>query len=252
MALVKWMISTHAAYNILHGMGADNLVAIPPEKLLTNLAKTQPGMLHYTCPAFIDTFKNTYIVRASFDVSIKIDPVERTVQLDKDREFVEKYLQTRTNDAPPDGNVLFSLNQFLLFITDDDMEIETIPCYYHQTDFVEKTMLVSGKFNIRNWIRNVEVASLVKNSTPNNKDPIIINVKRGDPLFYIRFHPKDNSTVRLEQEFDFDKIEKYVKYNWVTTMVKKTNPHVKLPELYKMFEKFRPRKFFKKCPFGFK
>ena len=252
MALVKWMISTNAAYNLLHAMGADNLVAIAPEKVLPNLAKTQPGMLHYTCPAFIDTFKNTYLIRASFDVSIKIDPVERTVQLDKDRDFVEKYLQHRVNDAPADANVLFSLNQFLLFITDDDMEIETLPSYYHQSEFVDKTMLVSGRFNIKNWIRNVEIASLVKNSTPDNKEPIFINVKRGDPLFYIRFHPKDNSTVKLEQEFDFDKIEKYTKYSWVTTMVKRTNPHTKLPVLYEMFSRFRPKRFFKKCPFGFK
>ena len=253
MSLVKWMISTNAAFNLIEAMGADNVVAIPPEKLLPNLAKTQPGMLHYTCPAFVDTFKNTYIFRAPFDVSIKIDPVERTVQMDKDRDFVEKYLQHRVNDAPETENVLFSLNHFLLFVTDDDIEIETIPCYYHQSDFVNKVMFISGKFNIRDWVRNVEVATIVKNSKPENKDPIFITIKRGDPLFYIRFHPKDGSVVKLEQEFDFDKIEKYTKLGWVTTSIKKTNPHTKLAELYKMFSPFR-RKNVKasKCPFNFR
>lgn len=252
MSLVKWMISTNAAFNLIEAMGADNVVAIPPEKLLTNLSKTQPGMLHYTCPAFIDTFKNTYIFRAPFDVSIRIDPVDRTVQMDKDPQFVEKYLQHRVKDAPPDGDVLFSLNHFLLFVTDNDIEIETIPSYYHQSDFVDKTMLISGRFNIRDWVRNVEIASLVKNSKPENKEPIFIKIKRGDPLFYIRFHPADGSVVKLQQEFDFEEIERYTKLGWVTTTIKRTNPHTKLSELYKMFSPFRKNVKVSKCPFNFR
>lgn len=252
MSKVKWMVSTAARNNLLEEMGSDNVIAIEPEKLLQNLAKTQPGMLHYTCPAFVDAFKNTYIYKAPFDISIKIDPSNRTVEMDKESDLVDKYLYHRKNDSPESGNILFSLNYFLLFITDDDVEVETMPCLYHQNDFTNNTMIVSGKFNIRDWIRTLELAAIVKNSDPNNKECIYITIKRGDPLMYIRFYPSDSSAVKLEQEFDFDVIEKYTKLCRVTTFVKQTNPHTKLLDLYKMFSPFRKKLNSKKCPFKFK
>ena len=163
------MVSTDARFNLLEEMGSDNLIAIEPEKLLQNLTKTQPGMFHYICPAFVDNFKNTYVYKAPFDVCIKIDPVNRTIELDKKSEIVEKYLLHRSHDSVESSNMVFSLKYLLLFITNDDIEIETMPCFYHQNDFVEHTMLVSAKFNIRDWIRSVEVASIVKNSDSTNK-----------------------------------------------------------------------------------
>jgi hypothetical protein len=235
----------------MYAMGGDNLVAIPPERLLSNLAKTQPKMLHYSCPAFLDNFKNTFIIRAPFDISLEVNPNERAIYTDKNAEFSDKYITNRLNNSPSTGDMVFSINNFVLMVTDDDVEAETIPCFYHQSDFVDKTMLVSGRFNIRNWIRPLEAACIIKNSSPNNQ-PVTINIKRGDPLFYVRLHPKDGSSVKLEQETNFDEIEKYTKYTWVTTTVKQTNPNMKLFDMYKMFEKFRPRKFFNKCPFNWK
>jgi len=246
------MVSTDAKFNLLEEMGSDNVIAIEPEKLLQNLVKTEPGMLHYTCPAFIDNFKNTYIYKAPFDISIKVDPVNRLIELDKDPETVKKYLYHRKNDSAELGNILFSLNYLLLFITDDDIEVETIPCFYHENQFINNTMLVSGRFNIRDWIRSVELAAIVKNSEPTNKECIYITIKRGDPLMYIRFHPKDGSLVKLEQEFDFDVIEKYTRITRVTSLVKQTNPHTKLFDLYKMFLPFRKKLTSGKCPFRFK
>jgi hypothetical protein len=249
---VKWMVSTHAMFNLIESMGSDNVIAIEPEKLLQNLAKNDPGMLHYTCPAFVDSFKNTFIYKAPFDITIKIDPIKRTVELDKNSDIVEKYLHDRKTDCLESGKMVFSLNYFLLFITDDDIEIETIPCLYHQNSFIENTMVVSGRFNIRDWIRSVELAAIVKNSEPTNKECIYITIKRGDPLMYIRFHPKDGSLVKLEQEFDLDVIEKYTRITRVTSLVKQTNPHTKLFDLYKMFLPFRKKLSSGKCPFRFK
>jgi hypothetical protein len=252
MSKVKWMITTSAKFNLLEEMGSDNVIAIEPEKLLQNLAKTDPGMLHYTCPAFVDSFKNTFIYKAPFDICIKVDPVNRTVEMDKDSETVQKYLFHRKQDSVESGKMLFSLNYFLLFITDNDIEIETIPCLYHQNSFIEHTMIVSGRFNIRDWIRSIELAAIVKNSEPKNKECIYITIKRGDPLMYIRFHPKDGSLIKLEQEFDLDVIEKYTRITRVTSLVKQTNPHTKLFDLYKMFSPFRKKLASKRCPFNFK
>ena len=251
MTLIKWMIPSGAVYNPIEDIGGDNLLAINPESLLSNLSKQQPGMLHYTCPAFIETFKHTYIIRSYFDVSIKVDPLKRSIEVDKDKSFIQKYITNRNQDCSPDGNMIFSLNQELLFITDNDVEIETLPCYYHNNDFVDKTMFISGRFNIKKWIRSIEAAVIVK-KTASSTEPIFINIKRGDPIYYVRFHLKDNSKLNLVQECDFNKIEEYIKYILITNGVKRIKPYTKLTELYEMFSRFRPKKFFNKCPFGFK
>jgi hypothetical protein len=247
------MIPSPAMYNPIEDVGGDNLLALEIEPLLGNLAKSQPGMLHYTCPAFVSNFKNTFIVRSYFDVTIEIESLNRSINvLDKNKEFANKYFMNRHGDSTPDADMILTLNQLLLFITDDDIEIELMPCYYHHNDFTNKTMLVTGRFNIKNWIRSVEAAVIVRDSKTTNVNSITIDVKRGDPLYYIRFHCKDNSKVTLQQELDFKKIEEYIQYTSITNGVKRIKPHTKLPELYEMFSRFRPKKFFNKCPFGFK
>jgi len=253
MSLVKWMIPSPVMDKPMVDIGGDNLLALEIEPLLSNLAKSQPGMLHYTCPAFVSNFKNTFIVRSYFDVTIEIESLKRSINvLNKNREFANKYFINRHIESSPDGDMLFTFNQLLLFITDNDIEIEMMPCYYHRNDFIDKTMLVTGRFNIFNWIRTVEPAVIVRDSKKTNTNSITIDVKRGDPLYYIRFHCKDDSKVTLEQEINYKKIEEYIQYTSITSGVKKIKPNTKLPELYEMFSRFRPKKFFNKCPFGFK
>lgn len=248
---VKWMMTTHASYNLLAECGSDNLVALKPELVISDLSKNYPGYLHYRCPAFIDAMKNTYVVKAPFDFSIKIDPAERNISADKDQDFIQKYLHDRKTDYVEGQNMLMSVNHFMLFITDDDIEIEQMPCLYHHNDWTSKTQVVTGKFNIMKWIRPIEIAAIIPNTKPNNSQ-VIINIKRGDALFYIRLHPKNKQHVTLEQEVDFNKIVKYIELTWSTSQVKRTNPFLKLPVLYNLFERFRPKKFFKKCPFNFR
>lgn len=247
---VKWMISTHAK-DVLAECGADNVVALKPELVISDISKQFPGYLHYRCPAFIDTLKNTYVVKASFDFSIRVNPTERTIELDKDINFVQKYMTNRVNDYTSAQNMLMSINHFMMFITDDDLEIEQLPCLYHSNDWTENTQLITGRFNIKKWIRPIEVAAIVKKTKQENL-PVVINIKRGDALFYIRFHSKDNTQIVLEQETDLNKIVDYIKISWTTAMVKRTNPYLKLPVLYELFERFRPKKFFNRCPFNFR
>jgi len=248
---VKWMITTNARDNILAECGSDNVVAIEPQLVITDLAKLYPGYLHYRCPAFIDALKNTYVVKAPFDFSIKIDPKERSIQADKDINFLQKYIHNRINDSIPTENMVVSFNFFMLFITDDDIELEQLPCLYHTSEWIENTQSITGKFNIKKWIRPIECAAIIKNSKP--KDNVtIINIKRDDPLFYFRLHSKNDNKVILEQETNLNKIVEYTELIRVTSLVKATNPYLKLPILYKLFDRFRPKKFFSKCPFSFR
>ena len=248
---VKWFIST-SDHNILQGCSADNVIAIKPDLVLSDLIKNKPGYFHYKCPAFTDTLKNTYLVRSPIDISIKVDPTTRSVKADRDQYVNEKYITKRGKDSPPDDDMIVSINHYMMFITDNDIELEQISCLYHTSDWVEKTQVVTGKFNIKKWMRPIECAGIIKNSKATNTDEIIINIKRGDPLFYIRFHPKNNNYIKLEQEFDLSKIVDYIKLSYITSEVKYLVPWQKLSVMYALFERFRPKKFFKKCPFNFR
>jgi hypothetical protein len=247
--LVKWMVTVNTPTKETVGdIGGDNMAAFKPELVISDLIKSNPGYEHYKCPAFTDALKNTYLIRAPFDLSIQIDPTTQKFAFDKNRQFVDKYIWDRRPDYETGQNMLLSINHFMLFITDSDIEVEQLPCLYHNNDWVSKTQIITGRFNINKWIRNVELAALIKDSKPNNQ-MFYINIKRGDPLFYLRFHAANKKQIKLEQEVDLHKILEYTEYTWATAGVKRVVPNLQLPILYKMFEKFKPKKFIKRCPF---
>lgn len=247
--LIKWMISGDTAQpETIVDIGGDNLVALKPELVISDLIKNNPGYTHYLCPAFTDALRNTYMIRCPFDVSIRVVPGDKFVGVNKNEQFANKYLWNRPQDYIPGQNMMLSLNIFFLFITDDDIEIEQLPCLYHSNDWISKTQIITGKFNINKWSRSLEAAVILKNSTPKD-DVYHIDIKRGDPLFYVRFHPANKKHVKLEQELDLHKILEYTQYKSAAVGVKRIVPNLQLPVLYKMFERFKPKNFIKKCPF---
>jgi hypothetical protein len=247
---IDWMVVSPELNPKISEFSSENIIAIQPEKLLSNLFDSGIEFSFYKCPAFVDALRNVYIIRSPFDFMLNIQPSKRIIQIDKPQDFALRYINNRSSDNLETANMVFSLNYTLLFTTDDDIEIESLPCLYHSNQFIDNTQIITGKFNIGKWTRPIELAAIIKNSTSINLSKTQINVKRGDPLMYVRFHPKDGKVVSLNQETDFDKILKYNNDCNATTGIKQYIKNQKLEKLYKLFEKFKQPKL--KCSFRFK
>jgi hypothetical protein len=246
---IDWMVVCPDIKPTIVDFSTENIIAIPPEKLLSNLFDNGIDFSFYKCPAFIDALRNVYIIKSPFDFMLRIYPEQRNIQIDKPEQFALRYINNRSPDNLETANMVFSLNYNILFTTDDDIEIESLPCMYHSNNFIDNTQIITGKFNIGKWTRPLEIASIIKNSSNNITSNIEINVKRGDPLMYVRFTPKDGRAITLNQEKDFDSILKYNNICNATTGIKQYIKNQKLEKLYKLFEPFKKKN---KCPFNFK
>jgi hypothetical protein len=248
---IDWMVLSPELKTTVLDISTENVIAIPPEKLLSNLFDPGIKYVFYKCPAFIDALRNVYIIRSPFDFSLRIHPERRSIEIDKAEDFAMRYINNRSPDNHESANMVFSFNYSLLFTSDDDIEIEPLTCLYHSNSFIDNTQIITGKFNIGKWTRPVELACIIKNSTNNITSTIEIDVKRGDPLMYVRFNPKDGKVVTLNQETDFDTIIKYNTISNTTTGIKHFIKNQKMESLYKLFAPFRKQSKSGKCPFRF-
>jgi hypothetical protein len=259
MILMKWMISDA---NEVRTAGPENLLAIPPEPVLVDLYKNNQGFMHYKCPAFINALANTYVIRAAFDFDIVVDHDLRKISTSKDS-FLKLYLHNRTHQNDQICDMIISLSFFYLFLTDEeDVELEMLPAVYHRSDLIDKLQLIMGKFVVSKWARGIEFSGIIKDSKPEGKQlATTINIKRGDPLCYVRFNTKNNEKIKLVQEKDFDKITHYSKTAHNVARVKSTYENMKLEDCYKLYSNFRKpvfslwQKLFakvNKCPFKHK
>lgn len=238
---------------------AKETVALPLTPVFPELVKEyNVRQVHTRCPAFIDTLSNTFLVRSDINIDLRFDPVSRSLDVKDDTELTTTmYIDNRDKDNYPDGtnvlqkgNITFSIKQHHIFLSKEDIEVELLPCLYHESDFTKKTQLIVGKFNINKWVRPTEVAAMVRNTDYKHSQPVEISIKRGDPLMYIRFNTKNNKPVKLKQVADPDQIKKYAELASRCAFVKKVLPGLSMQKMYDMFEPFRPK--VKKCPFNWK
>lgn len=196
---------------------------------------------HYTkCPAFIEYFKNTYVVRSPVDLKLYYDTVSDRLSITpQGQEFYDKFVHHRGIAAGKAGPFLMSLAFYHLFIADKECHIELLPATFHGGSFTEKARLIPGTFDISKWYRPVEVAfEFLNPSAP-------IDIKRGDPLCYVRFIPKDTKKIRLvKHEFS----EEVARSCDQCIGLKSALPKQPLSSLYEIAKKHLAP--VKKCPFS--
>jgi hypothetical protein len=257
MNIVEWM---HFDKNYGSGSGATPnrlLIGFAPEPVYPDLVRGITARQGHTkCPAFIDALSNTFLIRASVDMKLLFNPITREVMFSSETEDnCKDYFDSRDSDNYPEGsnvlvkeNYVFSISQFLLFTSVEDIEMELLPSVYHESEFTRKTNLIMGRLNINKWIRPIEIAGSVQNTSSTKTETVQISIKRGDPLCYIRFNPKNGRPVKLKQITDLQEMENYYKLSQMCITVKHALPMSSMEKLYKMFEPYRRKK---KCPFGF-
>lgn len=161
------------------------------------------------CPSIIDFSKNTFGIRSPIDFSFTWTGDDFFTHI-YDQQFYNQQVVPRDIQAG-----LFSLNfMHLIFFCESDLEMEAIPAFYENNDFVNNTMVMSGTFNVGKWFRPIDLAFFLKNGALNKK----INIAENDTLMYIKFNTKENIKFKkfyMDQEIS--KISSYVIRNKQTT-----------------------------------
>lgn len=199
---------------------------------------------HFTrCPAFQEYYKNTYVIKCPIDMDITYDKDKRLILVDpQEQHFVNDNISLRNDSIGEGDSFLMSFTIGYVFIADDDCEVELKPASMHDSDFVNKTRLINGAFNVGKWYRPIEIAFEIKS------DKEVIKIKRGDALAYVKFTPKDDSKVRIEQKsFPTETVEAVR----ACLFAKEANNKLPLKLLYELSERVKSKLWFNKgrCPF---
>tara|TARA_R110002153_G_scaffold129519_2_gene278243 strand:+ start:765 stop:1505 length:741 start_codon:yes stop_codon:yes gene_type:complete len=231
---IKRKHKVYYAFSGMAGIGdvpkkVSQIIDIELEPLLTELNRKY-GVYEGTrnvlkCYALQDHVKNTFIYRSPVSMKVTYTGDDRKyiisgINADNQKEF---NLLIDNPDAESIYQLLigFGLN---ILSKEDSLLMSVHPANYHNTD-LSRFPVITGSYDCGKWFRPIHLSIL----NPEEKD---FEIKRGDPLFYIKFHTEDK--VQLER---FNMNEEIISHVASTVEVKKYLQSTKLNKLYKLYKK---------------
>lgn len=137
------------------------------------------------CPAFLDGVENIYGLKFPLDLDVNIS--HNNIETNYDYDVSNYLIKMRDFERK-----FFSIGINLVFFSDGDLEMELLPPYLEDNDFINKAVSVPGKFNIGKWLRPIDLALVMKGNHTR------LRAKKNDVFNYIRF----NKPVKFVQ-FDY-------------------------------------------------
>jgi hypothetical protein len=159
-----------------------------------------PGRWKFTtCPAHINFYKNMFIMKSPVTASLKLREMGPGMY-DLEPETPEHYelsppawnrLFDFVGNVGPDGAVpTLQLRNGLTFVADEPCTIQLLPAFNHVYDMPGE--LITGEFDIHAWQRSVQFSLAWRNTKK------ALRIKRGEPLFYVKFVVHRDPTEKVE------------------------------------------------------
>jgi hypothetical protein len=162
----------------------------------------------FGCPAITGYFKNTFVIKSPTDIHLVFDSEKNWINIKNfDQNFYDSFIENRC-DVRADSltPMLMSLKLHYYFYSETSCLVEVLDPTMHRQSCVENIRVIPGSFDISKWFRFLQPAFEIIDPDK----PLII--KRGDPLFYVRLVPKDDSKVDLVyKEFNKEMLNETVK-----------------------------------------
>jgi hypothetical protein len=152
------------------------------------------------CPAYINYYKNTYVICSPIDVEIEINREENWANIITPPRLPKDVFNPRFGDEGTSPYPLFSLrlNRFLFTTETKDVYIETSdPTLEWNRN--HDIRIISGNFNISRWVRPVEPAFEHKSKH------LTIKFERGQPMYYVRFVPSNPDDIVVLNKKEMNK-----------------------------------------------
>lgn len=211
--------------------GWADILCEEPEPLLQHISKTgatAKSLQFLRCPAFLDSCKNTFIIKSPIDLVVTIDRANGVVSTDRyDQDFYNEFIYNRGADEGLP--YLITLPPRYLMFADESIDVELLPLMVINSTSTENIDVIPGKYDAGKWVRPLDFTVAVRDDTK----PIVLKV--GDPLFLVRFARQDGAKVELKRVVVDAKIRKAVD---ACVTVKNVRQKLSLEELYKMASSF--------------
>lgn len=235
--IVKWAMSTADQINSIGperrpAIDSMELAAIEPTPLFSYLKETRVGLDHLECYALHEFCKNSFVILSPLDITISVDPETSFLTV---HEFTDTaYKSLCYNRGKTDRGYSMTMPPPIVFYSAQDVVMESMGLSI--VKHPNNTSVFPGRFNISKWVRPIDwTFELVNGATE-------VVVKRGDPLFVVRFFPAAGGKVRLERvEYD-ETLHKTIS---ACTGFKTLNKKTPLAKLYAMGDEYIKR-FLKK------
>jgi hypothetical protein len=161
-----------------------------PIPFIPEMRRVYGDSVFMTCPAITNYYKNAFIIKAPKDLTITMMRDLNNNPLIRVNEFTQEQCDTLCL-VRSDASV--TIMPTYLFYADESVLMESLPLTVLPSPSVKNIMWISGVFDIGKWMRPIDCSFLVQDE----RQPVII--KRGDPLWIVRYTPEDDSKVILER-----------------------------------------------------
>ena len=146
-----------------------------PQKVITALKKKmilrEKNLV--MCPASNDFFQNTYMLTF---------PKHFEVNFDKDGNIVDdnnNFFLFRQKQF--ENRISVELDISWIFFSEENLILEVMPPFYHQTSLNERGVLACGKFDIGAWFRPINLSFMLWE----NENKFV--AEENEPICYLRF-----------------------------------------------------------------
>lgn len=182
-----------------NAVDGSELLAIDPIPVL-KFYQENDGSAFKKCPAYINHYKNTFVVCSPIDCEVDINKEKGWADIVEPKSLPKNLLNPRFGDEGTSPYPIFSLriNRILATTTHKDVYVEqTEPVL--EWDRATDIRVVAGNFNISKWVRPLELA--FEQKTKN----VRVSIKRGQPLYYMRFITPDPDDIVVLNKVEMTK-----------------------------------------------
>lgn len=200
-------------------MGYPTISYPEPKKSIQNMIKIKtasPRDRYKQCPAFIQQLKNVYSLLFPFDYGLSFDWEKEYCKSDYfDQDCFDTHVEIREFVSKT-----FSLHYPYLFFCEEELVVEATSAYTADNDFVNKTMIIPGRFDIGRWFRPIDCTFIVKDNVDKidwkrNQDFCHLNFRTDKKIILKRFFATHNLLDMVNQivaSRDYKKIDGTIDY----------------------------------------
>lgn len=152
--------------------------------------KPEPLKVGIGCPSVGSWASRSFVVRAPYDLKVRFDGPRQNLEVNwENRDFevgvhqILPFTKRKQWSAPDRPSMQWLLKN--LFVSDEPVWAETWSPMYHEDANSWPGIVVPGKLNIQRWTRPLNWVFEWRDTNG------VLDIKRGDPIQYVRFHTRD-------------------------------------------------------------